>query len=66
MAFKVNHLHLKTPDPRKTAKWYVDHLGAKIVSERETPGGQGPASSARAYFFPSASGFTTLIGLPPA
>lgn len=40
MAFKVNHLHLKTPDPRKTAKWYVDHLGAKIVSERETPGGQ--------------------------
>ncbi len=40
MAFKVNHLHLKTPDPRKTAKWYVDFLGAKIVSERETPSGQ--------------------------
>jgi catechol 2,3-dioxygenase-like lactoylglutathione lyase family enzyme len=40
MAFKVNHLHFKTPDPRKTAKWYVDFLGAKIISERETPGGQ--------------------------
>jgi len=40
MAFKVNHLHLKTPDPRKTAKWYVEFLGARIVSERETPGGQ--------------------------
>ena len=40
MAFKVNHLHLKTPDPRKTAKWYVEFLGAKIVSERETPSGQ--------------------------
>jgi catechol 2,3-dioxygenase-like lactoylglutathione lyase family enzyme len=34
MGFKINHLHLKTPDPRKTAGWYVEHVGAKIVSER--------------------------------
>jgi lactoylglutathione lyase len=40
MAFTVNHLHLKTPDPRKTAGWYIEYLGAKIVSERETPSGQ--------------------------
>lgn len=40
MVFKVNHLHLKTPDPRKTAKWYVDFLGAKIVSERQNPNGE--------------------------
>ena len=33
MAFRINHLHFKTPDPRKTAQWYVDNLGAKIVSE---------------------------------
>ena len=33
MGFKINHLHFKTPDPRKTAQWYVDNLGAKIVSE---------------------------------
>ena len=33
MAFRMNHLHFKTPDPRKTAQWYVDNLGAKIVSE---------------------------------
>ena len=33
MAFKINHLHLKTPDPKKTAQWYVDNLGAKIVEE---------------------------------
>lgn len=39
MAFKVNHLHFKTPDPRKTAQWYIDFLGAKIVEERETPSG---------------------------
>jgi catechol 2,3-dioxygenase-like lactoylglutathione lyase family enzyme len=37
-AFKINHLHFKTPDPQKTAQWYVDNLGAKIVSEI-SPGG---------------------------
>ena len=31
--FKLNHLHFKTPDPKKTAQWYVDNLGATIVSE---------------------------------
>jgi Glyoxalase/Bleomycin resistance protein/Dioxygenase superfamily. len=40
MAFKINHLHLKTPDPRKTADWYVKYVGAKIVSERKTPNGR--------------------------
>ncbi len=40
MSFKVNHLHLKTPDPRTTARWYVDYLGAKVVSERQSPSGQ--------------------------
>src|SRR5262244_3675638 len=40
MAFKINHLHLKTPDPRKTADWYVKYVGAKIVSERKTPSGK--------------------------
>jgi catechol 2,3-dioxygenase-like lactoylglutathione lyase family enzyme len=33
MAFKMNHIHLKTPDPKKTAQFYVDSLGAKIVGE---------------------------------
>lgn len=40
MAFKVNHFHLKTPDPQKTAKWYVEFLGAKVVSERTDPNGK--------------------------
>ena len=31
--FKINHIHFKTPDPQKTAQWYVDNLGARIVSE---------------------------------
>jgi catechol 2,3-dioxygenase-like lactoylglutathione lyase family enzyme len=39
MAFKLNHLHLKCPDPQKTAQWYVDNLGATIVSE--AGGGRG-------------------------
>jgi lactoylglutathione lyase len=33
MTLKLNHLHLKTTDPEKTAKFYVDTLGAKIVSQ---------------------------------
>ncbi len=39
MSYKLNHVHLKSPDPEKTAKWYVDNLGATIVSE--TGGGRG-------------------------
>ena len=38
MAFKMNHIHLKTPDPKKTAQFYVDTLGAKIVGEAGTGG----------------------------
>ena len=33
MAFKLNHVHLKTPDPQKTAQFYVDTLGAEIVGQ---------------------------------
>ena len=33
MGFNINHLHFKTPDPEQTAKWYVETLGATIVSE---------------------------------
>jgi lactoylglutathione lyase len=33
MALALNHLHLKTRDPEKTAKFYVEMLGAKIVSQ---------------------------------
>lgn len=38
MAFKLNHVHLKTTDPQKTAKFYVENLGATIVSEIGTRG----------------------------
>jgi lactoylglutathione lyase len=37
--FRVNHIHLKAPDPRKTAQWYVDMFGARIVGEGEGLGG---------------------------
>ena len=33
MAFSVQHVHLKTPDPHKTAQFYVDNFGATIVAE---------------------------------
>jgi len=38
MAFKMNHIHMKTPDPQKTAQFYVDCLGAKIVGKAGTNG----------------------------
>jgi catechol 2,3-dioxygenase-like lactoylglutathione lyase family enzyme len=37
MTLKLNHLHLKTKDPDKTAKFYVDTFGAKILNKN--PGG---------------------------
>jgi catechol 2,3-dioxygenase-like lactoylglutathione lyase family enzyme len=33
MSLKLNHVHLKTKDPEKTAKFYVDTLGATIVNK---------------------------------
>ena len=33
MAFKIDHIHIKTSNPGKTARWYVDNLGARIESE---------------------------------
>ena len=38
MTLKMNHLHLKTSDPEKTAKFYVDTFGATLVS-RNPKGG---------------------------
>ncbi len=31
--FRLNHIHLRSPDQRKAAQWYVDNLQADIVSE---------------------------------
>ena len=36
MAIKFDHIHLKSQDSLKTAQWYVDNLGAKIVFELQT------------------------------
>ena len=33
MALKLNHLHLKSPDPQKTAQFYIDTLGATKVAD---------------------------------
>ena len=38
MAFKLNHIHLKTPDPDATAKWYVKNLAAKVVNHNPAKG----------------------------
>lgn len=33
MTFELNHLHIKSPDPERTAKFYVDRLGAEILDD---------------------------------
>ncbi len=33
MPFRINHIHLKAPDPRQTAEWYVRAFAFKIVSD---------------------------------
>jgi catechol 2,3-dioxygenase-like lactoylglutathione lyase family enzyme len=33
MPYRINHIHLKAADPRKTAEWYVTAFGFKIVGD---------------------------------
>ena len=33
MPYRINHIHLKAPDPRKTADWYVAAFHFKILSD---------------------------------
>ena len=33
MPYRINHIHLKSPDPLKTAQWYVNAFGFKINSD---------------------------------
>ncbi len=35
MAYAINHVHIRSADPRRSAAWYEEHFEAKIVSERE-------------------------------
>ncbi len=33
MPYRINHIHLKASDPRKTAEWYVKAFAFKITSD---------------------------------
>ena len=33
MALSLNHVHLKTPDPQKTAQFYIDTLDATKIAD---------------------------------
>ena len=37
MPFRINHIHLKAPDPRKTAEWYVAAFAFKILGDDVRP-----------------------------
>lgn len=34
MAYAINHVHIRSLDPRQSARWYEKHFGAKLISER--------------------------------
>jgi lactoylglutathione lyase len=33
MGYRINHIHLKSPDPRKTAEWYVRAFDFTIAND---------------------------------
>ena len=35
MKYAINHVHIRSLDPRASASWYKEHFNAKTVSERE-------------------------------
>ncbi len=35
MAFKLEHVHVKTRDPQATARFYIEALGAKLIEAKE-------------------------------
>ena len=39
MAYNFNHVHLKAPDPEKTANWYVKAFNFEIFSDAVRPSG---------------------------
>ena len=39
MTFRINHIHLKAPDPGKSAQWWVKAFNFKIVSDEMRPVG---------------------------
>ena len=39
LPYKFNHVHLKSPDPEETAKWYVDAFGFEIFGDDVRPFG---------------------------
>lgn len=35
MAFKLEHVHVKTRDPQATARFYIEALGAELIEVKE-------------------------------
>src|SRR5262245_11101923 len=38
MSITANHVHVKTPDPKTAAQFYIDTLGATMIGEAGTNG----------------------------
>ncbi|MGD0019082.1 MAG: VOC family protein [Candidatus Limnocylindrales bacterium] len=51
--YRVDHVHLKAVDVEKTARWYVDTLGARITFEADFRGSK--------VYYLDFSGFTLCV-----
>ena len=51
--YKCDHIHLKAVDVEKTAKWYVDNIGARITFE-------GQFKGSKVYYL-DVSGFNFIV-----
>jgi len=39
MVFRINHIHLKAPDPGKSVEWWIKAFNFKVVSDEVRPVG---------------------------
>lgn len=39
MSVRFHHVHVRCPDARKTAQWYIDAFGARVVEDQVVDGG---------------------------
>ena len=62
MAFAVQHVHLKTPDPLKTAQFYMDNFGATMIGAYADRVGRRAAMARTTWMM--ATG-TAVLGLCP-
>lgn len=67
--YRVDHIHLFSDDPKKTAEFYLKTLGATMTGARELPDGRTMVTldlKGAAIFISQPKARSTATGAPPA